>query len=324
MDVSVIICTYKRRRELQATLDVLTAQRIPEGCSWEVVVVDNDGRDLTAELCAEYTDRLPIQCVVERRPGKGNALNTAIATASADLLVFTDDDVEPPENWIDAYFSAARRHPGASFFGGPVMGHPACEPPGWYLENEHWLRANPRVDLGDRELFFRSGQEPRFIGANLAVRRSVGPDLMRFREDRGPVGHFGENGARKIAEEFELQSRLMEHGCLGVYVPEARILHRDPPHRLTERYLKWFYRESGREAVVNGECPDTPPRFLGAPRHLWKRWFAAKARFWTTRWTRPSSQWLRAELEAARTWGQILELRMRRRSPSPSSAPPNP
>jgi glycosyltransferase involved in cell wall biosynthesis len=37
----------------------------------------------------------------EPAPGKSRAQNTALAEARGEVLLFTDDDVEPAEDWIE-------------------------------------------------------------------------------------------------------------------------------------------------------------------------------------------------------------------------------
>ena len=314
MDATVIICTYNRAADLDKTLAGFVGMDVAPGLSWELLVLDNNSQDATRAVTEKYGDRLPVICLHEPRQGKGYALETGIATARGDLMLFTDDDVDVHPGWLNAMVASAKAHPEFDFFGGSVHGSKDLRPPAWYLENEDWLRANPRIDLGDKEVIYTEPGTARFIGANLGVRREVRGRRISFRTDLGPRGHFGQAGARKQAEEFELQNRLMSQGSRGIYVPGARMDHRDPPHRLTERYLRYFYREQGREFVQLSLVP--PPtsarRVLGAPAYLWKELLLNHARYIQGRLTGNSGVWLRAAVAGSGCWGQILAYRAQR------------
>jgi glycosyltransferase involved in cell wall biosynthesis len=56
MEISVIIATYNRAAMLAGVLDRLQRQRVPAGTSWEVLVVDNNSTDGTAETAADVPD----------------------------------------------------------------------------------------------------------------------------------------------------------------------------------------------------------------------------------------------------------------------------
>ena len=65
------------------------------GLDWEVVLVDNAGNDETASIARTFFSSLPVKLLVEKTPGKNNALNTALDHASGELFIFTDDDIIP-------------------------------------------------------------------------------------------------------------------------------------------------------------------------------------------------------------------------------------
>ena len=66
----------------------------------------------------------------ETKPGLSNARNCAAAAARGDLMIWTDDDVLVDEGWLTAVVGAARRHPRAAAFGGPIEPwFPVCPDP---------------------------------------------------------------------------------------------------------------------------------------------------------------------------------------------------
>src|SRR5438067_689612 len=115
-DVSVIIATRNRADSLASLLPRLLG--LSPGLRWELIVADNGSTDATAALLGRLGERL--RSVHEPLQGKCRALNRAVAAARGELLVFSDDDVEPHEAWLDELAAAARRHPDADCFGGRI------------------------------------------------------------------------------------------------------------------------------------------------------------------------------------------------------------
>ena len=87
---SVVICTYNRAGWLDATLRSLS--RVVTDQQWEIVVVDNNSQDDTPAVVARHKaeSAVPVTYLFEPRQGKSNALNTGMARAGGDILVFTD------------------------------------------------------------------------------------------------------------------------------------------------------------------------------------------------------------------------------------------
>lgn len=327
MDVAVIICTYNRAEQLRRTLEGfrgVSAVRGPQSeVSWELIVVDNNSTDATKAVCAEFESRLPLRYRFEGRPGKSRALNRAIAevcgpkaedsrlqTADCglppDLLIFTDDDVDVSPDWLTAYVDAAARHPEADFFGGKVIPRWETPPPRWLAEHFASLLhgVTVSVDKGPAERPARV-EEGLFFGANLALRPTVFAKGFRFPEEIGPT-----RGEPVRGEDTEMQKQLLAKGHHGVYVPAAVVYHRNPPERMTESYVRqWFKGQGMKRARLSPPEMTGTPVWFGAPRHLWRKLLTHAVRYGATRWLRPARVWLPAEIEMARTWGVIEECR---------------
>lgn len=100
MDISLIICTRNRSRKLARHLEFV--RRITFERCWEIVIVDNGSTDETANVVREFsrTASAPVSFAVEPRPGKSNALNTALGIAEGEIIVFTDDDCYPAQDFL--------------------------------------------------------------------------------------------------------------------------------------------------------------------------------------------------------------------------------
>src|SRR6202012_4281975 len=81
----------------------------------------------------ERKERLPLTVLAEARQGKNYGLNTGLAAVEGDLVMLTDDDVVPRENWLVESGRVARERRGYDIFGGAI--HPIwpSEPPDWVL-----------------------------------------------------------------------------------------------------------------------------------------------------------------------------------------------
>ena len=100
--VSIIICTRDRAESLRETLVSIAATNVPTDLEAELVVVDNGSTDRTAQVVAEHlaTPRLPVRRVFEPAAGLSNARNAGLRHTKSDVILFTDDDVRVPADWI--------------------------------------------------------------------------------------------------------------------------------------------------------------------------------------------------------------------------------
>ncbi len=204
MKTAVVIPTRDRSAYLDVALRSIVAQAAAAGA--ELVVVD-DGPD-------EHTHAVALRhgatyLAHDRSRGLNAARNTAIEATDAQLLCFTDDDVEVDDGWLDALIDAAHRQgPEVGVFTGPIRVRiedhrfPTCGRP----ENAPVTE----LDLGpdDRDA-------PHAWGANMTVRRSA----------IDQVGSF--DAARELyGDEQEWQDRWRAAGGRIRYVAAAGLDHR--------------------------------------------------------------------------------------------------
>jgi glycosyltransferase involved in cell wall biosynthesis len=305
MNLSVVICTFDRCENLRRTLESFCGQQALERVAWEILVVDNNSTDGTKAVCEQFINRLPLRYVLEARQGKSCALNRALSLVKAPLLLFTDDDVDVDERWVVSLVDAAQWHPEAVFFGGRVLPRWDVPPPRWVVESRLALLdfVFVRYDFGDAERALDSQMRP-FFGANLAIRKQIFDDGYSFNENIGPQGRNLVHG-----EETELLNLLVQKGYKGIYVPGAIVHHRNDRARMTERYLRRYFKGAGmRETRVAG-CIGGRRICFGAPLGLWRLLIKRGRRYLIRRAIRPTDEWIMAEVEMAMTWGAICEWR---------------
>ncbi len=94
--ISVVVCTRDRPLALRRCLESLQLLDYPQS-KHEVIVVDNASRETsTRDLAFEAGFR----CVREEKPGLDNARNCGAASASYEIVAYTDDDVRVDPGWV--------------------------------------------------------------------------------------------------------------------------------------------------------------------------------------------------------------------------------
>ncbi|HEX3625634.1 MAG TPA: glycosyltransferase family 2 protein [Verrucomicrobiae bacterium] len=214
--LSVIICTCNRVASLRQTLSALGKARIPHSCKAEVIVVDNGSVDGTAEMIRNTVlSNMSVVYLFEPKPGKSNALNSGMAMASGEILLLTDDDVAPSEDWIEQMLLCFNA-PHCDAAVGKVKLAPDLEHP--------WLKGLEKIYLA--VIDFDAGMPVEIVGANAAFRRSVLDRVPHFDPELG-------SGALGNAEDTLFGFQLMEAGLEIKYAEHAVVVHHPDKSRLT-------------------------------------------------------------------------------------------
>jgi glucosyl-dolichyl phosphate glucuronosyltransferase len=273
VEATVLICTFNRAHDLERTLKTLS--RIKARFPWDVIVVDNNSTDHTREVvhsCAtEFL--VPTQYLFEARQGKSNALNTGMNRARANIIVFTDDDVEMPEGWLEAAVRPLLDRSDIDYTGGPVRPAWGAPRPSWLDENGNLGGTIAVKDHGTVPFIFEE-QRKTPLGVNMAVRRSLIERIGGFRPD------LGRNGRSLLGQEqAEFFYRSRRVGACGLYVPDMWLTHAVPATRLTRDYFRrwWFWKgiSHARLHRIHGRTEldldlSEVPRVAGIPRYLFR------------------------------------------------------
>jgi len=259
--ISIILATHNGASTLGLTLEAFRKLEAPEG-GYEIIVVDNNSSDNTAEIAEGYRESLPLTIIAEPTPGKTHALNRGIGVARGDLLLFTDDDVIPVPDWLKAYEAAARHYPDCSVFAGQVRHF-------WQKEPPRWL-----VTLGEKGMAYggtpvdrQEGDIPPVLvkGANFMLRSQLLPEY-RFGSGIGP------DGSRNYAAgaETEFLVRLSAAGYRMIYIPGAVLQHIVRPYQVSLEAVLVRYFRIGRGLQATGAhpLPENAKTLFGYPRYM--------------------------------------------------------
>lgn len=141
--VSVIIPFYNEERWAVRKLENTLSWSYPAD-RLQIIAVSDGSTDRTPMLLRQYDDRVTVVAYPIRR-GKPTALNLGAAQATGDILIFTDANVFPQP---DAVQALVQRYADASIGGvcGNValQGEGSLEPlgEGLYMQYERWLFAH--------------------------------------------------------------------------------------------------------------------------------------------------------------------------------------
>ena len=120
--ISLIIATYNRADCLLRTLNSVAEQSL-NPVLYEIIVVNNNSTDHTAETCHKFADghtELHFHMVTEVRQGLSHARNCGIAHASGDFFAIIDDDELINRDFLKNYYDFFLTHPTVAACGGIV------------------------------------------------------------------------------------------------------------------------------------------------------------------------------------------------------------
>jgi glycosyltransferase involved in cell wall biosynthesis len=275
MIISVILSTYNHCQSLARTLESVAASRLPSAVTWEVLVVDNNSSDQTREVVEGFCRRYPgrFLYLFEPRPGKSNALNSAIHQTRAEVLAFLDDDVIVEPTWLQNLTSGLHNGQWAGAGGRIVLEWPIPLPPWLSTEGLYARTPFPDFDEGPKA---KELTKPPF-GTNMAFRKAAFENHGCFRTDLGP------SPSREVPcsdDDTEFGHRLMAAGERLRYEPSAVVYHPIPPDRINKKYfLNWWFDEGRASVRAFGIRPGTKWYFAGVPLYLIR-----SLGLWTLRW----------------------------------------
>lgn len=114
MDFSVIIATHNRKDKLRVCLTAVTHQTRPAS---QIIVVDDASSDGTGEMIAAEFPQVEYARLDTNR-GPAAARNTGASLTKGTILAFTDDDCEPPPDWLESLQKGFVKYPHAVAVGG--------------------------------------------------------------------------------------------------------------------------------------------------------------------------------------------------------------
>jgi glycosyltransferase involved in cell wall biosynthesis len=231
--VSIIICTRNRAESLKPTLESIGRASVPQGWNVELLVVDNGSTDHTKSVLNETVmTNVTLRYFYEKTPGLSNARNAGIRETTGEIMLFTDDDVRVPGNWIEEMSQPILSKQTDAVAGGVVfpadIARALSQPP--FSSKRSWFASTE--DLSP-------DQPSRMVGANMAFHRRILERVPSFEVELGA-------GALGFHEETLFSQQLLSAGFRIMSLFNTAVEHHLDLTRLSRENLLEAARKMGR------------------------------------------------------------------------------
>ena len=228
-DVTVVVCTRDRPRELERCLAALAAQRYPQ---FEILVVDNGATDGIADLCRARG----VAWIREPQPGLTRARNLGARAARGEIVAYIDDDAIAERGWLGALV-----HPFADPQVAAAAGHTrymksrgdSLEMTGEDAPHEGRRREALIVDRATPGWFALACFGGIGDGNTMAFRRRLLTSAVRFDE------RIGRGRLIDAGDEHVAFMSLISDGYRVAHVPDAIVRHPAPAREPEQRAKRW-------------------------------------------------------------------------------------
>lgn len=233
-EISVCVCAFRRPTDLRRLLESLIAQ-VASTPAFEVVVVDNDAAQSSAEVVREFVDaRVPVRYFVEPEQNIARARNRSLAEARADLVATIDDDEFADPAWLQELHGTLETFHADAVFG-PVHARFTEAPPRWVVDGCFF---DYKVIPSGEPMPLDSTRT-----SNALVKRSAFPDDGNvFDEKLGLTG----------GSDTDLFRRMQISGACMLAAEYAVVFESVPAERVTLKWLaaRWFRYGTQRLSVL--------------------------------------------------------------------------
>lgn len=234
---TVAIGSYNRRDSLERVLRQLDAQTMPRE-RFDVVLVLDGCTDGSAEMARSIEVGYDLR-VIEQPANRGLAVgrNVGAATATGDVVVFLDDDIEPRPTWLAAHAAAHANRAVDTW----VMGY---FPP---VPSTNLEQQAARVWWEDH---FRRKAMPghRWTMVDMVDGNSSVPTRLFQR-----LGGFDEDFSGGRRQDYEMGLRLLAAGVPMAYAADAAADHRTVTSLAGD--LRTAYAEGWFDALIARKYP---------------------------------------------------------------------
>lgn len=235
LSLSVIICTHNPRRNyLDKVLSALQAQTLPVE-QWELLLVDNASEQiLSSEIDLSWHPQS--RHIREEQLGLTPARLRGIREATAETLIFVDDDNVLDSEYLEIALRISKDYPFIGAWGGQIKGEFEVQPPEWTKPYLPFLAIREFQEDKWSNLLHQYETTP--CGAGICVRKIVaekyrdivGTDLKRLGLDR--QGKMLMSGG-----DSDLAFTACDIGLGTGQFKDLKVIHLIPANRLGEEYI---------------------------------------------------------------------------------------
>ena len=247
INFTVAIPTYNGASRLPEILERLQNQLQTENISWEIIIVDNNSTDNTANIVKNYQKNwqhsFPLKYCFETRQGAAYARERGVSEAKGEFIGFLDDDNYPLSNWVINAYKFCQKYPKAGAIGSQIHPNWEIEPP------ENFQRIAPFLAITERgnlPLLYEPKNNLLPPSAGIVIRKQAW--LESVPKKLVLTGRI--NGNMLTGEDTEMLRYIQQSNWEIWYNPEMEIYHQIPRWRLQKEYLFPFFKGIGLSRYV--------------------------------------------------------------------------
>lgn len=226
---SVIVPAYNAEKTVDRCLSSLLNQSIPKK-SYEVILVDDGSIDGTAEIAKAF----PVKYLRQSNSGPASARNNGVKAAKGEIILFTDSDCVPRNDWIKEMVK-------------PFKDPEVMAVKGSYKTEQKSLTARfAQIEFEERfEMLKRAESIDMVDTYSAAYRRAVFLSMGGF-DPSFPVANN---------EDTDLSYKMSGAGHKMVFNPDAIVFHLNHPDSI-RKYARLKLRRGYWRMVVYRRYPD--------------------------------------------------------------------
>lgn len=246
MKITVAIPVYNEEKYIASCLEsIMRGTRLPD----EILVADGGSVDRTREIARE----LGATVIPNPRKNAASGRNECIKRATGDVILFTDGDCVPKNDWVECYEKAFEVTRADGIGGKIIPAKPVNDIEAYWCN----LQLNIVMNFGDEPYWVtKRSLNDAFITANCAFRRKF---LCRM---HGFNNWFANNG-----EDVELCWRGLAKGARFYYCPNPVVEF----HGVTS--MKELRRKSMRNGVSSSKLQKVYGKFINYDVRIYKELF---------------------------------------------------
>ncbi len=203
---SVIVTGLNVQSTIDECIQSLLQQDYPEN-EYEIIYIDGGSTDSTLEKISKY----PVRILQERGGSPASGRNTGIKKAQGIIIAFTDADSVADKNWLKELLECYDT-PEVAGVGGVILSYP----------EKNYL---PRTIGLLLPTFFGSAgaRNPAIYPTKRLVDHNPTNNSSLRKQVLEEVGYFNEE--LKVAEDIELDLRIINKGYKLIFTPKAKVRH---------------------------------------------------------------------------------------------------
>ena len=241
MKVSVIVPAYNAQKTIGQCIDALLAQTYPRE-SYEVIVVDDGSTDGTTDVVKAYQ----VKYLYQRNQGPATARNIGVREAQGEIILFTDSDCVPFNNWIEEMVE-------------PFKNKEVVAVKGAYKTRQKSMTARfAQLEFEERFEMLKKAESIDMVDTYAAGFRK---DIFLLMGGFDPYFPVANN------EDTELSYRMSKLGYKMVFNPDAIVYHLNHPSTIRRYSRLKFWRGYWRTAVYK-RFPDKMLKDTYTPQTL--------------------------------------------------------